>query len=100
VIVLSDMLHHLPEARNHALRPRFLEQRLNGYRPGALPPAMLAGQFIDTAFERFAKTEIIRMECEHFFALYGIEDPIGEFDFDPLKATVETMLPADRCGVD
>ena len=56
--------------------PDFLSSDLKRDLPGGLPAAMFARQFIDPAFKRLSKTEIVAMERQHLLAANGIENPI------------------------
>ena len=61
---------------------------------------MLARQLVDPPFQRLAEAEIIGMQGQHFLAPNGVENPVGELDFDPEQAAVEPVFAADRRGID
>jgi len=76
VIVLRDVLHHLAKAEEHALCSGLLEQGFKRNRPCRLFPAMLARQFVDAAFKRFAEPEVVGMQGQYVLPFNRIENPV------------------------
>ena len=61
---------------------------------------MLAGELVNAALERLAQPEIIPAQRQDLLALDGVEHPLGEFDFDPEQAAIDTLLAANSRSVD
>lgn len=82
MIVGDEIAQHRTKHAQMAARAGFLLKGLDGNRPFFLGTAMLAGQLVNPAFERFPKAEIIAVQRQNAAPFDHLEQPFGQRDLD------------------
>jgi len=99
LILSHDVQNEPPKFARSGVGAAFLLQQGQADPPFLLRPAMLAGEFIDTAFEGLPQAEVAAVQRQDFLRPDRIEYPIRQLDLDFLHSTL-TGLPDNFRALD
>ena len=88
------------EVGQGALGGALLQQAVEADGPGGLMSAMLAGDFVESAVEGTAQTEVILVQGQDLIGLDCIPEPFGDGHLAVHEPAMEVVFPAERCGVE
>jgi hypothetical protein len=94
MIVLGDVFTCCRKRLIELCEPDFLSRISSEIDQEALPAAMLARQLVNPPLQRLAEAEIIGMQGQNLLAANGIENPVGQLDFDPEQTAIKLVMLA------
>ena len=95
-VLADDIGHQPPELEAGRGRAAFLLQQVQADGPFALVAAMLARQFVETAFQGAPQPEVVAADRQNLMRADRVEDPVRQLDLDLLHAPLAGL--ADDAG--